>query len=69
MSRKPEHRPSSLPDGYPDATTDWRENAKELMETYGGVSPLPTRQLRRATARQMGRVMASIARKELRRGR
>lgn len=58
---KPKPWNPTLPTGLPPATSNWRENFKRL----GGdmkASPLPTRQLRRHTARLMSRLMASAAR-------
>lgn len=59
-----QHKPKpwnpTLPPGLPPATPNWCENFSRL----GGdmkASPLPTRQLKRHTARLMARLMASAA--------
>lgn len=57
-----------LPPGLPQATSNWRTNFTRLTGDMRA-SPLPTRQLKRSTARQMGRLMASAARITERRAR
>lgn len=54
------YRPT-LPPGLPPATQNWRDNFVRLTGDMRA-SPLPTRQLRRRTVRQMARIMASCAR-------
>ncbi len=40
---------------------NWRGFAKVVMREHGAESPLPTRQLKRATARAMGRLLEADA--------
>lgn len=40
---------------------NWRGFARAVMLEHGAESPLPTRQLKRATAREMGRLLEADA--------
>lgn len=68
-AQSPEIIPKSVREAFMagelPGTADWRDNARNLQNFYGADSPLPTRQLVRATTRAMGREMAkAITRQE-----
>lgn len=44
----------------------WRGFMKAVLHEHGAASPLPTRQLKRATARQMGRLLEAKTNTEAR---
>lgn len=65
-SRTGAESPEKVPNGNPASFT-WRGYARAVLLESGANSPLPTRQLKRATARAMGRLLEAKAHAEARR--
>lgn len=67
-SRSGAKSPEEVPKSNPDSFT-WRNYQRAALLEHGADSPLPTRQLKRATAKEMGRLLVSKQKAEGRKAR